>query len=205
MPRRIRTGAASPVWQRWVVVALVLGVLVGCGGQGRTVALPGTTLPGANASSQRPLPDPGPTTPDVEGPAYTTRRVPQTTPPEASASSERPLPDPGPTTPEVEAPPVTAPPSPLPPDTNLYRVQVSVEGTETPGVVTSDVGGISCPGTCFSRYPRGAPVTLTAQTEADGQVFTGWGGACSSAQGSTCTLSVDESLDVTARYAPAGP
>jgi hypothetical protein len=169
MPRRIRTGAASPVWQRWVVVALVLGVLVGCGGQGRTVALPGTTLPGANASSQRPLPDPGPTTP------------------------------------EVEAPPVTAPPSPLPPDTNLYRVQVSVEGTETPGVVTSDVGGISCPGTCFSRYPRGAPVTLTAQTEADGQVFTGWGGACSSAQGSTCTLSVDESLDVTARYAPAGP
>jgi hypothetical protein len=169
MPRRIRTGAASPVRQRWVVVALVLGVLVGCGGQGRTVALPGTTLPEASASSERPLPDPGPTTPDVEGPAYTTT-------------------------------------SGLPPaTTNLYKVQVSVEGTETPGVVTSDVGGISCPGTCFSRYPRGAPVTLTAQTEADGQVFTGWGGACSSAQGSTCTLSVDESKDVTAPYAPAGP
>jgi hypothetical protein len=92
------------------------------------------------------------------------------------------------------------------PDTNLYKLQVSVEGTETPGVVTSDIGGISCPGTCFSRYPRGAPlVTLTAQMEVDGQVFTGWGGACSSAQGSTCTLPVDEGKDVTARYGPAGP
>jgi hypothetical protein len=92
-----------------------------------------------------------------------------------------------------------------PPDTNLYKVQVSVEGTEAPGVVTSDIGGISCPGACFSRYPLHAPVTLTAQTEADGQVFAGWGGDCSSAQGSTCVLDVDESKDVTARYAPAGP
>ena len=169
MPRRIRTGAASPVWQRSVVVVLVLGVLVGCGGQGqgREVALPGTTLPGGSASSERPLPDPGPTTPDVKGP------------PESTLEH--------------------------PPDTNLYKVQVSVEGTEAPGVITSDIGGISCPGACFSRYPLHAPVTLTAQTEADGQVFTGWGGACSSAQGSTCVLDVDESKDVTARYAPAGP
>jgi hypothetical protein len=167
MPGRTRTGAASPVWRRWVVVALMLGLLVGCGGQGsRDTALPGTTLPGT-PSSERPLPDPGNTTPDVNGPVYTT--------------------------------------NPRPPDTNLYKVQVSVEGTETPGVVTSDVGGISCPSTCSTRYPRGAPVTLTAQTEADGQVFTGWGGACSSAQGSTCMVYVEESLDVTARYAPAGP
>jgi len=171
MPVRIRAGAASPVWRRWVVVALVSGVLVGCGGgQGREAALPGTTLPGASASSGRPLPDPGNTTPDVNGPPLTT----------TTATTG-------------------------PPDTNLYKVQVSVEGTGTPGVVTSDVGGISCPGSCFSRFPLRAPVTLTAQTEADGQVFTGWGGACSSAQGSTCTLSVDESKDVTARYAPAGP
>jgi hypothetical protein len=170
MPRRARAGAASPVWPRWAVVALVSGVLVGCGGgQDREAALPGTTLPGATSPSERPLPDPGPTTPDVNGPVYTT-----------TASTP-------------------------PPDTNLYKVQVSVEGTETPGVVTSDVGGISCPGTCFSRYPLRAPVTLTARPEVDGQVFNGWGGACSSAQGSTCMLSVDESKDVTARYAPAGP
>jgi len=156
MPRGIRTGAASPVWRRWVVVALVLGVLVGCGGQGGQVAAP----------SERSVPDPGNTAPEFTG----------------GQSTE----------PAVR-------------DTNLYKVEVSVEGTEIPGVVTSDLGGISCPGTCFSRYPRGAPVMLTAQTEADGHVFTGWGGACSSVQGSTCTLSVDESLDVTARYAPAGP
>ena len=176
MPRRIRTGAASPVWQRSVVVVLVLGVLVGCGGQGqgREVALPGTTLPGGSASSERPLPDPGPTTPDVKGPVYTTMpEVSQTTVPEASVPSERPLPDPGPTTPDVKGPPEST--LEHPPDTNLYKVQVSVEGTEAPGVITSDIGGISCPGACFSRYPLHAPVTLTAQTEADGQAFTGWG------------------------------
>lgn len=163
MPRKTRTGAASLMWWRWVVVVLVLGSLVGCGGQG-----------GQGGQEART---------------------------ETATSSDRPLPDPGPTTPDGDGPPMTT----MAPTTNLYRVQVVVDGTEVPGVVTSDVGGISCPGTCFFRYPRGAPVTLTAQTEVDGQVFSGWEGACSSVQGSTCSLNVDESKEVTARYASTGP
>jgi hypothetical protein len=156
MCRRTRSRGASRAGRGWVVAALAVWVLVGCGGQGN----------GTSSSSDRPLPDPGPTTPSISGPTATT--------------------------------------IPAPPDTNLYKVQVSVEGTETPGVVTSDVGGISCPSNCFARYPLLAPVTLTAQAEADGHVFAGWGGACSSVQGSTCRLSVDEGMEVTARYA-TGP
>lgn len=153
------------MWRRWVVAALVLGVLVGCGGQDPGASSSGAADPsGAGSPSERSIPDPGDTVPDVNGPPLTT----------------------------------------TPPPTSLYEVQVVVEGIETPGVVTSDVGGISCPGTCSSRYPRGMPVRLTAQTEAEGQAFTGWGGACSG-QGSTCMLSVDESTAVTARYAPTGP
>jgi hypothetical protein len=147
------------MWRRWVVAALVLGVLVGCGGQQL----------GANQSSDRPVP-----------------------------SSDRPVPDPGDTTPDVNGPPSTVGSSSSTP--NLYKVRVSVKGTETPGVVTSNLGDISCPRFCFSRYPSGASVTLMARPEAAGKVFNRWGGACSS-QGWACRLNVDESMDVTAWYA----
>jgi aryl-phospho-beta-D-glucosidase BglC (GH1 family) len=54
------------------------------------------------------------------------------------------------------------------------------------GRVTSDVGGISCPGTCSALLPPGTPVTLTA-TPASGSTFTGWSGACTGAA-STCVI-----------------
>jgi hypothetical protein len=68
------------------------------------------------------------------------------------------------------------------------------------GKVASSDRVISCGSKCSSSYDMNAQVTLTASA-GSGSVFTGWGGACSGAQ-ATCTLTVNESLNVTANFAP---
>jgi hypothetical protein len=75
---------------------------------------------------------------------------------------------------------------------------VSMDGNGTGGV-TSDVGGIDCPGTCTANVHAGDVVHLTAAAE-PGSVFTGWSGDCS---GASCTLSIDADHHVTATFQPA--
>jgi CSLREA domain-containing protein len=80
-----------------------------------------------------------------------------------------------------------------------FPVTVSITGT---GRVTSAPAGIDCPGTCSADL--GGTVVLT-EAPGTGQVFTGWGGACSGAT-TTCTLSVTQARQVTAGFrATAAP
>ena len=71
------------------------------------------------------------------------------------------------------------------------------------GVVTSSPAGINCPGTCSANYTPGTPgtlVTLTA-TAKTGDVFTGWGGACSGVD--ICTVTMNANKSVTAGFSAA--
>jgi hypothetical protein len=76
-------------------------------------------------------------------------------------------------------------------------VTVAVNGG---GKVASSDRVISCGSKCSASYEMNAQVTLTASPDS-GEVFKGWTGACAGAQ-ATCTLSVNESLNVTASFAP---
>ena len=63
----------------------------------------------------------------------------------------------------------------VPPNT----LAVTVTGTGL-GTVTSDVGGINCPGTCSAMYPPVPPVTVTlTATPGVNSTFGGWTGDCS--------------------------
>jgi len=76
-----------------------------------------------------------------------------------------------------------------------HPLTVSTAGS---GTVTSNVGGISCPGTCSASYDHGTAVTLTASPGAN-SVFTGWSGDCSGT-GTTCGLTMSGAMNVTATF-----
>jgi hypothetical protein len=69
-----------------------------------------------------------------------------------------------------------------------------------PGTVSSSPGGIACGGACSATFAPGTPVVLTAAPDA-GSTFLGWGGACAGAA-STCDVTMDVSLTVTAFFSP---
>jgi uncharacterized repeat protein (TIGR02543 family) len=66
------------------------------------------------------------------------------------------------------------------------------------GTVSSADRIISCGSKCAASYDAGTSVTLTA-SPASGSVFAGWGGACNGNQ-PTCTVNVNEALNVTATF-----
>jgi hypothetical protein len=70
------------------------------------------------------------------------------------------------------------------------------------GRVTSDAGGINCPGACTSSQEQGLTMTLTASAQ-PGSRFTGWTGACTGT--GPCAVTLDAAKDVTATFAPAAP
>jgi hypothetical protein len=78
-----------------------------------------------------------------------------------------------------------------------FPLAVTLAGTGT-GRVTSDVGGIDCPGTCTASYASGTPVTLRAAASA-GSTFTGWSVASCAAQ-PTCTVTMTAPQSVTATF-----
>jgi hypothetical protein len=78
---------------------------------------------------------------------------------------------------------------------------VSVDG---PGIIAA--AGIQCRddgGDCVELYPDGATVTLTARA-GSGATFAGWGGDCSAATGTTCTLTMNSAKAVTAAFSSGG-
>ena len=71
-----------------------------------------------------------------------------------------------------------------------YRLTVAATGGGK-GTVTSDVPGISCPGTCSAVYGSGAVVNLSAVTEnGSDSYFTGFTGAGCQGPGATCNVSI---------------
>jgi hypothetical protein len=66
--------------------------------------------------------------------------------------------------------------------------------------VTSNVGGISCPGTCSADVPVGTTVTLTSTT-AVAETLVEWTGACAG-RDPTCSVKVDAAKSVVATFAP---
>jgi hypothetical protein len=69
------------------------------------------------------------------------------------------------------------------------------------GSVTSEPGGISCPGDCSDPFDPGATVTLTATAE-EASTFGGWSGDCSGS-GPTCGVTMDQAKDVIATFTGA--
>lgn len=71
------------------------------------------------------------------------------------------------------------------------------------GSVRSQPAGIDCGATCSAPFPADSEVVLRA-TPAAGQVFSGWGGACTGA-GTSCTVTMDRARNVSAAFAAAPP
>jgi hypothetical protein len=78
-----------------------------------------------------------------------------------------------------------------------HNLQVSVSGT---GTLASDPAGISCGGDCSEAFAQGTVVTLTA-TPGNAQRVGSWGGACSSASGTTCTVTMDAAKTASVTFA----
>ena len=81
-------------------------------------------------------------------------------------------------------------------DLAAHLLIVTTQGTGT-GTVTSDVGGINCPGVCGATYEDGVAVVLTATGDPN-STFTGWSGACAGT--GTCEVSMDGAQSVTASF-----
>ncbi|MDX6695470.1 MAG: hypothetical protein QOF02_3073 [Blastocatellia bacterium] len=76
-------------------------------------------------------------------------------------------------------------------------VTVAKNGSGSGNVSSSD-RNISCGSKCSLSYNAGTVVTLTASPSSN-SVFAGWGGACDGNQ-LTCTVTVNEALNVTATF-----
>jgi hypothetical protein len=83
----------------------------------------------------------------------------------------------------------------------LPILSVTFAGAGT-GTVTSSPAGITCssPSTCSATFTTGQTVTLTASATG-GSTFVNWNG-CSSAQGTLCTVIVEQNVGVTATFNP---
>ena len=78
---------------------------------------------------------------------------------------------------------------------------LTVTITGASGTVSSDVGGINCPGTCTATYGANTLVTLTVTSSPAVSTLQSWGGACSG--NSTCVVTMDAAKSVTATFVPA--
>ena len=93
----------------------------------------------------------------------------------------------------------STPPAPPPPA--RFALSVAVTGN---GSVTSQPAGIDCGATCSAQVTAGTSVTLTANP-ATGHSLQAWGGACSTASGNSCVVTVNQATSVTARFAAVPP
>jgi len=77
-----------------------------------------------------------------------------------------------------------------------FTLSVSVNGA---GTVTSSPAGIDTSATDQADFEDGTIVTLTAVADA-GSSFGGWGGACASAVGTTCDVTMDAAKSASATF-----
>ena len=81
--------------------------------------------------------------------------------------------------------------------TIVQRLLTVTKAGNGAGTVSSDSGGISCPGTCSGTYASGTVVALSANLGAN-SVFTAWGGDCSGT--GVCTVTMDQARSVSATF-----
>lgn len=81
-----------------------------------------------------------------------------------------------------------------------FTLTTSVTGN---GRIASNPAGIDCGSTCNAPFNVGTSVTLTA-LPASGQLFNGWGGACSGTQ-VTCVLQLSQARNAQAAFVVAPP
>lgn len=75
------------------------------------------------------------------------------------------------------------------------RTVTIVPGGNGTGTVTSNVGGINCPGTCSATVDHGTPIVLTAAASGTSS-FLGWsGGSCSGTGPCTVTPTADVTIN----------
>ncbi len=83
----------------------------------------------------------------------------------------------------------------------LVPLNVAVTAADDESYVWSEPVGISCPPECSALFAQTSSVTLTAEP-ADGFRFAGWTG-CPASESLTCSLAVDGTQTVAARFTPA--
>jgi hypothetical protein len=84
--------------------------------------------------------------------------------------------------------------------TQTVKAQVTGKGT-----LVSNPPGISCPGTCEARFPRGTVVTFTETPKDSSHEFTEWGpffAPCGKPASNTCTFTLNEDTNVGAVFKP---
>ena len=88
----------------------------------------------------------------------------------------------------------------VPGDGGNVTLTVSMLGAPAGTTVTSNGGGIDCPGTCSVNVPAGTKLNLTANVSGDVSLSS-WSGACVGRE-PTCALTVSTTTFVTATFAP---
>jgi hypothetical protein len=86
-----------------------------------------------------------------------------------------------------------------PTGTATQNLTVSVSNGAADGTITSTPSGIDCGPTCAATFPAASVVTLTAVPVA-GHNFLGYQSGCTSISGSTCSVTMDSDVTVTASF-----
>jgi hypothetical protein len=79
-----------------------------------------------------------------------------------------------------------------------HNLSVDVIGGAN-GVITSSPTGINCGATCAAAFAAGSSVALTPTPNA-GHTFGGWGAGCTSVSGSTCNVTMNADVTVSASF-----
>jgi hypothetical protein len=67
------------------------------------------------------------------------------------------------------------------------------------GVIMSTPSGINCGVSCSAAFPSGSSVALTPTPNA-GHTFSGWGAGCTSVTGTTCNVTMNTDVTVSATF-----
>jgi Divergent InlB B-repeat domain/Bacterial Ig-like domain (group 2) len=86
-----------------------------------------------------------------------------------------------------------------PTGTATQNLSVNVTGGPADGVITSTPAGITCGPTCSAAFSTGSTVTLTAVPN-NPHSFLGWASGCTSISGSTCNVTMNSDVIVTASF-----
>lgn len=79
-----------------------------------------------------------------------------------------------------------------------FNLSLDVTGG-TNGVIASSPSGINCGTTCSAAFPANSSVSLTA-TPNTGHTFGGWTGGCTTSSATTCDVTMNANVIVTASF-----